>query len=235
MYTNTYHRHAKTRERGRVATTSTSPADNILFNELTFYPAFGKDLASAKREVIIYSPFVSKYRAETVCGHIAKLTSRNIDVFIFTRPVEEYERRLQTQVQLVHRRFEEVGAYLYCLHGTIHEKVAIIDREILWEGSLNILSQRESREMMRRSANEALAGQVLRYLRLEYKLADGYKQKYERLYRDLMGAKSKSKAGAFMFILGAIMVSVSLLAILNAESRSGVITGIELLKWFSPK
>jgi hypothetical protein len=34
----------------------------MLYNEETFYRAFTRDVLAAKKEVIIYSPFVSKYR-----------------------------------------------------------------------------------------------------------------------------------------------------------------------------
>lgn len=100
MYTKTYHRHAAIKERSRQLSDKDNSQPQSLFNELTFFQAFNKDLASAKREVIIYSPYVSKYRAETVYGQIAKLTERNVDVFIFTRPAEEYESDSRIRCEL---------------------------------------------------------------------------------------------------------------------------------------
>jgi uncharacterized protein YqfB (UPF0267 family) len=241
MYATTQVRHPKVRDRTRDWMPPQEPPKDCLFNEVSFYTAFTKDVLAAKREVIIYSPFVSKYRAETVFGAVAKLTNRNIDVFIFTRPVAEYEARQRDQVRSVLAHFEELGAFVYCLPGGIHEKIAIIDREILWEGSLNILSQRSSREMMRRSVNETLAIQVLGYLRLQGKLADGYKQKYERLYRGLMeGAQQYPKIRVKAFILGLIVlpvVGIALIAILNTDLNleSSVLHLIEVIKMHTPK
>jgi phosphatidylserine/phosphatidylglycerophosphate/cardiolipin synthase-like enzyme len=164
-----------------------------LFNEQTFYPAFTKDILAAKREVIIYSPFVSKYRADTFNGILYKLKSSNVEVFIFTRPIQEQDVGLRKQAEAVLSHYEELGANIYYLQGSIHEKVAIIDREILWEGSLNILSQRTSREIMRRTADESLALQMVRYLGLSRMLAEGYRQKYEKLYRELMEGVGKRR------------------------------------------
>lgn len=215
------------------------PPKDCLFNEMSFYTAFTKDLLAAKHEVIIYSPFVSKYRSEMVFGAVAKLANRNIDVFIFTRPVAEYERRQQDQVRSVLAHFEELGAFVYCLPGGIHEKIAIIDREILWEGSLNILSQRSSREMMRRTENDTLALQVLGYLRLQGSLAAGYKLKYERLYRGLMSdVKQYPKMKAKAFILGLMLlpvVGIVLIAILNAGSHVSSQTVMEIIKVLNAK
>lgn len=62
--------------------------DGNPYNEKTFYRFFINDALEAKKEVIIYSPFVSKYRADFLKRTIEKLRERNIEIFIFTRPIE---------------------------------------------------------------------------------------------------------------------------------------------------
>lgn len=162
-----------------------------LFNEKTFYQAFAKDLASAKREVAIYSPFISKYRVDQLEGTVRRLRSANVDVFIFTRPVEEYERGiLRAQAREVLARLEGMGARVFCLRGFIHEKIAIIDREILWEGSLNILSQRSSREMMHRTCGKESANQIISWLGLSRSMAEGHRLNQEQLNLSLMAGKT---------------------------------------------
>lgn len=158
-----------------------------LFNEKTFYRAFVDDMLNAKKEIIIYSPFISKFRSEFFSDTLKKLRRRNICVFIFTRPIEEHDYLMRTEIKLALKDYEELGACITYLPGYIHAKVAIIDREILWEGSLNILSQRESKEMMRRTADEDIAMQIMSHLDLNGKIAEGYKFQYERLCRSLIG------------------------------------------------
>ncbi|MBU6389169.1 hypothetical protein KGQ71_01500 [Patescibacteria group bacterium] len=189
-----------------------------LFNEQTFYPAFTKDMLAAKREVIIYSPFVSKYRADTFNRILYKLKDTNVEVFIFTRPVEEQDLCLRKQAREVLSHYEELGANIFYLQGSIHEKVAIIDQEILWEGSLNILSQRTSREMMRRVSDRDLAMQVVRYLGLNRMLADGYRQKYEKLYRSLMEGVQRKRRISWKTIIAGLTAVVAVWWILNAVS-----------------
>ena len=48
-----------------------------------------------------------------------------------------------------------------------HRKLAIIDRQILYEGSLNILSQNNSREIMRRIESRELAWQMARFVDID--------------------------------------------------------------------
>lgn len=150
-----------------------SPMTSNLFTAKSFYTAFTKDALRAKREVIIYSPFVSKYRADTLNRLLQSLKDANITVFIFTRPLREYAPSQRNEITEVLGQYEAMGIIVYYLSGYIHEKVAIIDREILWEGSLNILSQRSSREMMRRIASKDSVEQVIRHLQLNDLLAEG--------------------------------------------------------------
>ena len=55
---------------------------------------------------------------------------------------------------------------MICL-GNHHRKLAIIDRQILWEGSLNILSQIKSREIMRRIEGDNYAQDMFNFLKLK--------------------------------------------------------------------
>jgi phosphatidylserine/phosphatidylglycerophosphate/cardiolipin synthase-like enzyme len=163
-----------------------------LFNEKTFYQAFVKDMLAAKKEIIIYCPFISKFRSEFFNRAFKTLRHRNINVFIFTRPIEEHDYLMRSEIKCTLKDYEELGACIVYLPGFVHEKAAIIDREILWEGSLNILSQRESKEIMKRTQNEDMAMQIMTYLQLKKPLAEGYKYQYERLCQNLIENSRKN-------------------------------------------
>ncbi|OQA03272.1 MAG: hypothetical protein BWY68_00784 [bacterium ADurb.Bin400] len=174
-----------------------------LYNERTFYQYFTKDLLEAEKEVIIYSPFVAKFRTDYYKRTIEKLMYRNINVFIFTRPVEDYEPIFQDQIRIALERYEEMGVCVFFLSRFIHEKAAIIDRKILWEGSLNILSHKASREIMRRTSDEESAMQVIQFLGLSNRLAEGYKFRYEKFCEGLkINSEKNRKLVIMMFLLG---------------------------------
>lgn len=178
-----------------------------LFNEKTFYRSFIKDLFEAKREVIIYTPFVTKHRTDFYKNIIEKLRRRNIEVFIFTRPIEEYSTMLQPQIECALKRYEELGVCIFYMGRYIHEKAAIIDREILWEGSLNILAHNASNEMMRRTQSEESAMEVMNCLGLNSRLAEAYKVKYEIMYQSLIGFSQSYTKQKIKFL--AIGLSIS--------------------------
>lgn len=177
-----------------------------LFNEKTFYRAFIKDMLSAEKEVIIYCPYITKFRSQFFKRTLEKLKRRNINVFIFTRPLEEHDLLMRSEITCALNEYKELGVDIFCLPGFIHEKVAIIDREILWEGSLNILSQRASKEMMRRTPDESSAMQIISYLGLNKKLQEGYKLRYEKLCRNLItNAQHNLKQKIRIFLLGLLV------------------------------
>jgi len=157
-----------------------------LFNEKTFYRAFVDDLLNAKEEIVIYCPFVTKFRSDFFRQTFTKLRRRNMNVFIFTRPLEEHDLLMRSEITCALKEYEELGVCIIYLEGFIHEKTAMIDREILWEGSLNILSQRKSREIMTRTSDKEITTQIMSYLGLDKKLAEGYKLRYEKICGNLV-------------------------------------------------
>ncbi|HHW28223.1 MAG TPA: hypothetical protein GXX21_01505 [Syntrophomonadaceae bacterium] len=55
----------------------------------------------------------------------------------------------------------------------MHQKIAIIDGKVVWEGSLNILSHIDGREQMRRIAEQETAKEIIRLLELDQSEAEG--------------------------------------------------------------
>lgn len=182
----------------------------MLYNQTGFYSAFANDMLKARKEIIIYSPFVSRYRAKRFNRQFHKLIDSGIKIIFFTRSLEDYSPSKRGVVAEVLGQYEDMGIVIYCLKGYIHEKVAIIDREILWEGSLNILSQRSSREMMRRVINKDSAEQVIRHLRLNKVLAGGQETKRTRP-RELIRTSIRPKR---RYILTTIVLCWALTVIL---------------------
>ncbi len=206
------------------------PQEREIYNEKTFYRAFVKDVLDADKEVIIYSPFISKFRSDFFADTFKKLRRRNVDVFIFTRPIEEHEYFVRPEIKSALNDYVEMGATVFYLPGSIHEKVAIIDRKILWEGSLNILSQRNSREMMRRSSDEHPAKQIMTHLGLNKKLVEGYKDKYERMYRSLVENKKEDrKAKMRIFFTGFLVPALTWWLFFNFRVMITVLKGLKLI------
>jgi len=92
---------------------------------------------------------------------IEGLRYRGIEVTVNTRCPDEHDGEYIGQATDGIEAMQELGVrVLYTVRH--HRKLAVID-DVLWEGSLNILSQNDSCEVMRRIVSSALADEMLRF------------------------------------------------------------------------
>lgn len=138
-----------------------------LYNEKTFYKQFIKDLVRADHKVIIESPFITTSRMELLYPVFVRLLARQIMVYLITRdPVDHDDEFMRDQSTNEILQCKELGVNVSLLKGHHHRKLAIIDSNILWEGSLNILSFSNSREIMRRIEGEKHVREMQKFLKL---------------------------------------------------------------------
>ena len=134
-----------------------------LFDESTFYKAFVNDLRSANKSVIIESPFLTERRALQFAILFNKLTKQGVSIQINTRQPRHHGKLLEIQAWKAIKILKQNGVKIYSYNDMRHRKLAIIDNQILWDGSLNILSQSQSREIMRRSNSAVLCKQMVSF------------------------------------------------------------------------
>ena len=135
-----------------------------LYDETTFYSRFRHDLLRASREVVIESPFIATERARTLYPLFQTLIDRGVRVYVVTRDPMEHSETMEAQSEAEIQRFEALGVQVLLCTGNHHRKLAILDRQVLWEGSLNILSQGRSREIMRRIESKEVATEMFEFL-----------------------------------------------------------------------
>ena len=148
---------------------NTNPADLLtsgLYNESHFYAAFVRDLKKAKSEVIIESPYLSCRRTDELLPIFRKLVRKGVKVRINTRNPNHHNELLRIQGWKCFKQLRMTDVKIKLCNDFRHRKIAVIDRQVLWEGSLNILSQSNSREVMRRTHSEALCKQMIRFIGL---------------------------------------------------------------------
>ena len=136
-----------------------------LYDETTFYAKFRHDLLHSTNEVVIESPFITRERARTLYPIFEKLTNRGVRLYVVTRDPKEHGETMEEQSEAEIHRFEALGIQVLLCTGNHHRKLAILDRQVLWEGSLNILSQTKSREIMRRIDSKEVATEMFNFLK----------------------------------------------------------------------
>ncbi len=145
---------------------SSNLLNSQLYDEKTFYQTFLQDLEKCQNEVIIESPYITTDRMRTFDRIFQKLLKHKVKIYIITRDPKEHEIGMEIQSEDAIQWCEAIGVQVLLCVGNHHRKLAILDKKTLWEGSLNILSQTYSREIMRRIEEKELALQMFNFLKL---------------------------------------------------------------------
>lgn len=136
-----------------------------LYDQETFYKTLMRDLSFCNREAVIESPFITSNRVASLLPIFSKMRSRNIRIIVNTRHPAEHDAPYDAQAETAIKQMQNMGIEVLFTGGH-HRKLAIIDGRILWEGSLNILSQGNSCEVMRRIESEAMAQEMISFIKL---------------------------------------------------------------------
>jgi hypothetical protein len=133
------------------------------FDEGTFYPAFMRDLDNAQESILILSPFMTSRGTSRWIEHFRVALSRGVSIRIVTRPSAEFGGAGEDETEEAIDALRALGIKVD-LRDRMHEKVAFIDQKILWHGSLNILSHRDTREIMLRIVGESICRQLFSFI-----------------------------------------------------------------------
>jgi phosphatidylserine/phosphatidylglycerophosphate/cardiolipin synthase-like enzyme len=137
-----------------------------LFDDQSFYTSFLRDLKGCRKEVLLESPFITMRRMYDLYPVLRKLARRGVRITINTRDPREHEYTMQFEAEAVIAELQDMGVrVLYT--DKHHRKLAIIDGRILWEGSLNTMSQNTSCEVMRRIESAEMAEQMIEFIKVK--------------------------------------------------------------------
>ena len=139
---------------------SSAPID-IIYNRDSFLPVFINDIAAAKKEILIVSPYVRKRRTMQMTKPLRTAASNMIHVVVVTRPVEEYKPVDQDALNEILGLFKKNEVHVV-LRSNIHQKFAIMDQKVVWYGSINYLSYGNAEESVMRIENAHIANELLK-------------------------------------------------------------------------
>jgi hypothetical protein len=147
-------------------------ADRLIVTQDLFYPILQDDLAKARHQVVIYSPFITQDRLEQIAPQLRAAVERGVRVYVVTKARADRTRREIVNYQRLERTLAEWRVTVaHKRH--MHEKLIFVDDEITWVGSLNALSFSDTQEVMERRRNKKVAADYAKTLMLRELLA-GY-------------------------------------------------------------
>ena len=132
----------------------------IIFDARSFFTTFSKDIEKADFEIFIISPFVRSARVIEILKLFTVPLVNNAKITIVTQPPEDYKLNDQSNISLMIDELRAVGVNVVTQSG-VHQKYAVIDRFIVWYGSINFLAFGRSEESVMRFENPDIAGELL--------------------------------------------------------------------------
>ena len=139
-----------------------------LFNNRDFEKVFIEDLKKAKKNIAIFSGFITPARVATYGDIFRQKIAEDVKIRCVTRPPD---RNGSMKPELGKQALDSLEA-IGCIVDTrasIHQKAAIIDDTVSWFGSLNPLSHTSStEETMARIDNKGFALQLSQNLSIKF-------------------------------------------------------------------
>ena len=134
----------------------TDAVPGMIYTGETWANTFLQDLRESAQEILISSPSMARAQLQTVLKNIP----HGVKLCVLTRAPEEYALEQQPRVIAAIRTLEDAGAEVKTTTGTI-QRCAVIDKTLVWYGSINVLSHSRPDETAIRLESQELAGELL--------------------------------------------------------------------------
>jgi len=134
---------------------------DIIFDNSSFLPVFINDIAAAKKEILIVSPFVTRRRASWMMQHLEVALRNKVKVIVVTKRVDDFKEKDTTALKGALDFLQGSGVSMV-FRSNIHQKFAVIDHKIVWYGSINLLSFGSAEESIMRLESPTIANELIK-------------------------------------------------------------------------
>jgi superfamily II DNA or RNA helicase len=141
-----------------------SPGDesvNIIFDKSNFLPVFSNDLMNVSKEIVIISPFVTKRRTVHMLQYMNIALEKKVKVIVVTRPASDFNDKNRSALEEALGLLEKAGIQLV-FKPNIHQKFSLLDKRIVWYGSINLLSFGSAEESIMRLNSPNIAYELMK-------------------------------------------------------------------------
>lgn len=133
---------------------------NMIFDSGEYWELFKADCEMASKEIVISSPFLTNKRISSLVEVFSKKIIDNVIVTVLTRPIDAYKENRKQSTEHEMKRLLDVGIKVI-QHPELHQRFAVIDKTIVWYGSVNLLGFVEKTENLMRFDEMEVASKLL--------------------------------------------------------------------------
>ena len=139
---------------------SMKPKERFFYDSETYSAVFRNDIINAKEEVLISSPYVSSAGSERLIRTYSAMDNKGIVVSLITYPSSRYSDDIKDRIGKIHKNLMMAGIRMkFADH--IPSKYAVIDKEVLWYGSMNLVSNIKEEDDEIRIVNVSVAKSLI--------------------------------------------------------------------------
>ena len=137
----------------------TGVTKDLIYDGKSFYPVYCDDLLTARKEILIVSPFMRRSRLKQLAQVLTEPILKGVTVKAVTRPPEDFPAKERGKVQDNTAYLEDYGVHVSYRSG-FHQKFTVLDQQTVWYGSVNFLSFGTAEESIMRLESPEIAGQL---------------------------------------------------------------------------
>ncbi len=131
-----------------------------IFDSKSYGEIFERDIYESNKEIIISSPGINSKKVDNFCKIVAEKQKDGIQICVLTLSPEIYPEKIKDITTNLINKLEEKGISVIC-KDSLHEHFAVIDKEIVWYGSMNFLSREKEEDNIMRVVNKEIAEELM--------------------------------------------------------------------------
>ena len=138
----------------------------LVVTQKDFFRLLTHDIQNADNRVVFYSAFLASHRIGEIQTVIRAAAERGVKVYVVTKPISDRKKSEAAIYSSLEQTLVEWGVCV--VHkAKMHEKIVFVDDSVIWVGSLNALSFRDTQEVMERRCSREVFADYEKTLRLE--------------------------------------------------------------------
>ncbi len=130
-----------------------------IFDSENYMPVFRNDVLSASKRVIISCPYLSAWRTRPFIEKVKWIQNRGVEITLYTMPAGSYLTGEESFWMELHDEMCRAGINIKT--GEVRERFAVIDNELVWYGSIELLGKSSVDDGMMRIKDHRVASELM--------------------------------------------------------------------------
>ncbi len=133
---------------------------NAIFDSENYFEVYRKDLLEANKNIVISSPTISGPKVYELIHLLRDKQALGVEITIVSWKPDSYGFGDAGFWMQLHEEIRQAGFYMKTVEDTC-EHFAIIDQEIVWYGSMNLLAKTKIEDSMMRVQSKKIAAELM--------------------------------------------------------------------------